>query len=266
MLSPILMPAARPPVLPRPGDRLHPEIRRVIEALAGAAVRRENRRVRRINSSVGKVAASRSRPAMIPCALYLRYSSDRQNDRSPEDQEAVCRTYMERNGYVVAAVYVDRAKSGATVHERTDFQRILADAKSGLFQAVCAETTSRYGRDEEDRAAARKRLTFHGVTIMTPVDGVVSRLTDGIKAAIDAHQLEDLKVMIRRGMAGVIREGRHAGGSVYGYRTVPGLPGIRAGAEANAANWELSKPRPRSCGGFSLNISTEPRRAPSPPD
>jgi site-specific DNA recombinase len=158
---------------------------------------------------------------MIPCALYLRYSSDRQNERSPEDQEAVCRPYMERTGFFVAAVYVDRAKSGATIHQRRDFQRMLADARTGLFKAVCAETTSRYGRDEEDRAAARKRLTFHGVAIMTPADGVVSRVMDGIKAVMDAQQLEDLKLMIRRGMAAVIRDGRHAGGFIYGYRTVP---------------------------------------------
>ena len=146
---------------------------------------------------------------------------------------------MERNGYVVTAVYVDRAKSGATVHERTDFQRMLADARKGLFQAVCAETTSRYGRDEEDRAAARKRLTFHGIAIMTPVDGVVSRLTDGIKAAIDAHQIEDLKIMIRRGMAGVIRDGRHAGGSVYGYRTVPGLPAVKGKRNSGRGKLEI---------------------------
>jgi hypothetical protein len=50
------------------------------------------------------------------------------------------------------SVVVDRAKSGATVHERTDFQRMLADARKALFRAVCAETTGRYGRDEEDRA------------------------------------------------------------------------------------------------------------------
>lgn len=161
---------------------------------------------------------------MIPCALYLRYSSDRQNERSPEDQEAVCRPYMERSGFFVAAVYIDRAKSGASIHQRHDFQRMLADARSGLFKAVCAETTSRYGRDEEDRAAARKRLTFHGVAIMTPADGVVSRVMDGIKAVMDAQQLEDLKLMIRRGMAAVIRDGRHAGGFIYGYRTVPKLP------------------------------------------
>jgi hypothetical protein len=40
------MPANRPPALARPGDRLHPEIKRVIEALASAAVRREDRRAR----------------------------------------------------------------------------------------------------------------------------------------------------------------------------------------------------------------------------
>ena len=161
---------------------------------------------------------------MIPCALYLRYSSDRQNERSPEDQEAVCRPYMERLGFVVVAVYVDRAKSGATVHERTDFQRMLRDAKAATFKAVCAETTSRYGRDEEDRAAARKRLTFAGVAIHTPADGVVSRVVDGIKAVMDAHQLEDLKMMIRRGMSAVLRDGRHPGGMIYGYRSVPKLP------------------------------------------
>jgi DNA invertase Pin-like site-specific DNA recombinase len=162
---------------------------------------------------------------MNSCALYLRYSSDRQNERSPEDQEAVCRPYMERLGFAVVAVYVDRAKSGASVHERTDFQRMLADAKRGLFQAVCAETTSRYGRDEEDRAAARKRLTFHGVAIYTANTGLVSRLYDGITAVMDAHQLEDLKLMIRRGMAGVVRSGRFAGGAIYGYRSVAKLPG-----------------------------------------
>ena len=55
--------------------------------------------------------------------------------------------------------------------------------------------------------------------MMTPVDGVVTRLTDGIKAVIDSQYLEDLKIMIHRGMTGVIRDGRHAGGKAYGYVT-----------------------------------------------
>lgn len=172
---------------------------------------------------------------MTPAALYLRYSSDRQNERSPEDQEAMLRPFMERLDFKVVAVYVDRAKSGASIHERTDFQRMLADARLGRFKAVCAETTSRYGRDEEDRAAARKRLEFAGVVIMTQADGVVSRVVDGIKAVMDAHQLEDLKRMIRRGMAAVVRDGRHAGGLAYGYRAAPGRAGVLEIVEDEAA-------------------------------
>lgn len=167
--------------------------------------------------------------ALTPCALYLRYSSDRQNERSPEDQEAVCRPFMERLGFFIVAVYVDRAKSGATVHERGDFQRMLADARAGAFKAVCAEMTSRYGRDEEDRAAARKRLTFAGVTIYTAADGQVSRLIDGIKAAVDANDLENIKLMVRRGLAAVVRDGRFAGGEIYGYASVPKLPDEKRG-------------------------------------
>ena len=33
-------------------------------------------------------------------------------------------------------------------------------------------------------------------------------------------------------MAGVVRDGRHAGGRIYGYRTVPGLPANRQAAAA----------------------------------
>jgi DNA invertase Pin-like site-specific DNA recombinase len=122
-------------------------------------------------------------------------------------------------------VYADRALSGTSLHGRHDMQRLLADAPSGRWRAVCAETTSRYGRDEEDRAGVRKHLTFHGITIMTTVDGVVTRMIDGFKAVMDAHQIEELKVMVHRGMAGVIRDGRHAGGRAYGYRPVKGEPG-----------------------------------------
>lgn len=166
---------------------------------------------------------------MIPCALYLRYSSDRQNERSPEDQEAIGRPYMERLGFCVVAVYIDRAKSGAAIHNRPDFQRMLADAKAGRFRAVCAETTSRYGRDEEDRAAARKRLTFHGIDIYTVADGLLTRVMDGIKAVMDAHQLDDLKSMVRRGMRAVVRDGRFAGGAIYGYRSVAKLADEKRG-------------------------------------
>jgi DNA invertase Pin-like site-specific DNA recombinase len=71
--------------------------------------------------------------------------------------------------------------------------RFLAEAARGSFDLMLAESMSRVGRDQEDRAAIRNRLGFHGIAIATPTDGVVTPLVDGIRAVIDSQQLEDLK-------------------------------------------------------------------------
>ena len=168
-------------------------------------------------------------------AIYARFSTDLQSDRSIDDQVDVCRTYAERNGLTVVSVFSDRALSGSSVHQRHGMQELLTAARDRRLDVLITETMSRVGRDEEDRAAIRKRLTFAGVAIMTPVDGVVTRLTDGIKAVIDSQYIEDLKVMIRRGLSGVIRDGRSAGGRAYGYRPVPGKPGELSMHEEEAA-------------------------------
>lgn len=168
-------------------------------------------------------------------AIYARFSSDLQRDRSIEDQIEVCRAYADRQGMDVVEVYADRAKSGASMHGRDGIQQLIADGRQRLFDVVLTETLSRLGRDEGDRAEIRKHMTFAGVKIMTPGDGEVNRLTDGIKALVDAQYLEDLKVMIRRGMAGVTRDGRHAGGRAYGYRPVLGKPGELEIVEDEAA-------------------------------
>lgn len=171
---------------------------------------------------------------MTRAAIYARFSSDLQRDRSIEDQIEQCRAYAERQGFEVVEVYADRAKSGASMHGRDGIQKMIADGRQRVFDLVIVETLSRLARDEGDRAEIRKRLTFAGVKTMTPSDGEVTRLTDGIKAIIDAQYLEDLKVMVRRGMAGVTRDGRHAGGRAYGYRPVLGKPGELEIVEAEA--------------------------------
>lgn len=172
---------------------------------------------------------------MKRCAIYTRYSTELQSDRSIDDQIAVCRAYAARNALEVIAIYADHAASGASLHGRKEMARLLADAKARRFDVLLSETLSRIGRDEEDRAAIRKRLAFVDVAIMTTVDGLVTRLTDGIKAVIDGQQLEDLKVMVRRGMAGVVRDGRHAGGLAYGYMPVAGRTGALAIRDGEAA-------------------------------
>ncbi len=158
-------------------------------------------------------------------AIYARFSSDLQRDRSIDDQVALCREYAVRNGYNIVSVFSDRAITGSSFQLRRGIQDLLQAARGGDFEFVIAELLSRIARDQEDAPAIRKRLDFAGVKIVTTADGVVSPLMHGLRTIIDSQYLDDLKAAVRRGMAGVVRDGRHPGGSIYGYQSVPGKPG-----------------------------------------
>lgn len=154
----------------------------------------------------------------IRAAVYARYSTDMQNERSIKDQIELCRSYAQREGLKIVTVFEDHAVSGASIQGRPGIQNLLAQAEERRFDVVLAESMSRIGRDQGDRASIRKHLHFHRIKLMTPSDGVVTALTDGIRAVIDSQYLEDLKLMIHRGMTGLIAKGQSAGGKAYGYR------------------------------------------------
>ena len=95
---------------------------------------------------------------MKTAAIYARYSSDLQKDRSIDDQVALCKEIALRNGYSVAEIFTDRAKSGASMFERDGLLALMNAAKKRDFQAVISESLSRLSRDQEDTAAIYKRL------------------------------------------------------------------------------------------------------------
>lgn len=158
-------------------------------------------------------------------AIYARYSSELQNDRSVDDQIALCRDFAGRNGYSVAATYDDRARTGTTTIGREGLQRLILDARAGKFDTVIVEALDRLSRDTEDLAGLHKRLTFAGVDIVTVHDGRADALQVGIRGLMSTLFIADLRHKTRRGLAAVVADGRHAGGRAYGYRAVPGQPG-----------------------------------------
>ena len=158
-------------------------------------------------------------------AIYARFSTDLQNDRSVEDQTHLCEDYSKRQGYEIVGRYADRARSGTTVHGRDGLWSLLDDARAGRFQVVVVEALDRLSRDQEDLAGIHKRLSFAGIEIMAVHDGKADALQVGIRSLVSTLMLTDLKHKIRRGMGGVVKDGRVAGGKAYGYRPVPGRPG-----------------------------------------
>jgi DNA invertase Pin-like site-specific DNA recombinase len=162
---------------------------------------------------------------MTTAAIYSRFSSDLQKDRSIEDQVALCRSYAARHGFSIVATFEDRARSGASVFGRSGLGRLMDAARDRVFNVLIVEELDRIARDQEDLAGIFKRLSFLGIEIRAVHSGVADQVQVGIRGLVGALFLQDLANKVRRGMAGVVRDGRHAGGLAYGYRPVPGKPG-----------------------------------------
>jgi DNA invertase Pin-like site-specific DNA recombinase len=148
--------------------------------------------------------------------IYARYSTDLQREASIEDQVRVCRQRIEQAGWELVATYSDAAASGAS-RLRPGYQKLLEDARSGLYDVVVAEALDRLSRDQEDVAALYKHLSFASVQLVTLAEGEISELHVGLKGTMNALFLKDLALKVRRGLEGRVREGRSGGGLCYGY-------------------------------------------------
>jgi DNA invertase Pin-like site-specific DNA recombinase len=162
---------------------------------------------------------------MRRAAIYARYSTEHQSDKSIDDQVVLCRRHAEREGLRVAKVYSDRAQSSATLHGRRGIADLLDDARGGAFDAVIVESLDRISRDQADLATVYKRLAFQGIDIVTVNEGRANNLLVGLRGLIGGIDPRDTRDKVHRGMQGVVRDGRSAGGRAYGYRPVPGRPG-----------------------------------------
>ncbi len=162
---------------------------------------------------------------MDKAVIYARFSTDLQNDRSIDDQIVLCRSFADNQNLSVISVFQDRAQSGATLIGRNGIAQLMRDAQNGRYSVLVVEALDRLSRDQEDIAHIWKRLSFLGIEIRAVHDGTADAVQIGIRGLLGSLFLTDLGNKVRRGMDGVIREGRHAGGKAYGYRPVLGQPG-----------------------------------------
>jgi DNA invertase Pin-like site-specific DNA recombinase len=159
---------------------------------------------------------------MPRCAIYARFSTDKQSATSAEDQIAICSARAEREGWEIANVYTDAAISGAS-NRRPGMTAMLADASAGAFDIVLAEALDRIARNQADIATIYQRLEFANVAIETLTEGRVNELHIGLKGTMGALFLKDLADKIRRGQKGAVSRGRVPGGLTYGYDVVAQL-------------------------------------------
>ena len=167
-------------------------------------------------------------------AIYARFSTDLQNERSIEDQRSLCQSYAAREGLSIVRNYDDRARSGGSLMGRDGLLKLLDDAREKSFDIVIVEALDRLSRDMEDLAGIHKRLSFLGIEIRAVHEGVVNTVLVGLRGLVGQLYREDNAHKVRRGLAGRIKQGLAGGGLTYGYAAIAGRSGERVIVEAEA--------------------------------
>ena len=167
--------------------------------------------------------------SQLRCAIYARYSTDKQNPLSIDDQIRKCREFAARNGWGVfdAHIYADEAICGAT-DDRSGLKNLLeaATVAAHPIDVILVDDTSRLSRKLADSLRIFDQLRFSGVRLIFVSQGIdtdseqaeVLLATHGI---VDSLYIQELAKKTHRGVEGRALQGFHTGGRCFGYRSVP---------------------------------------------
>lgn len=158
------------------------------------------------------------------CAIYARYSSDIQSERSLVDQIAEARAYAAKRGWTIVGEFGDAAISGAIPPQRRpemlNALRLFEVRKADI---LLTESLDRISRDQEGVAFVYKHIAFADAILETLADGPVGPMHVGLKGTMAAMFLADLGQKVRRGQVGRVKAGRIPTNRCFGYRVTSTL-------------------------------------------
>ena len=158
-------------------------------------------------------------------AIYARFSSHNQRSESIEIQVENSTRYCKENGLDVVRIYTDYAKTGRNT-DRAEFQRMMDDARLGLFDFVVIYKVTRIMRNRDEMALARIMLRKSGVEILYAGEEIASGSSGVLQlgmlevlaeweSAIDSERIRDgIQKNAQRCMAN--------GRTLYGWDIVEG--------------------------------------------
>jgi len=160
-------------------------------------------------------------------AIYARYSSANQSDKSIDDQIRVCQKYIEQNNHSHSEehVFTDEALSGSLL-QRPGLQALERAMENKEFDAVAVDDLSRLSRNNHQMLTLVNKFNFHQIKIISVSDGIISddensKLGIHIRGLINELYLDDLRKKTMRGLEGQKLRGYSTGESVYGYKSHP---------------------------------------------
>lgn len=161
---------------------------------------------------------------MKKVAFYGRYSSTNQTEQSIEGQLHVCEQYAAANGMEIVRQYIDRAQSGTNAN-RHEFQRMITDSESGLFDAILVYKLDRFARSRFDSVVYKRQLREHGVRVISATEMITDTpegiIMEAVLEDMDEYYSAELARKMHRGLQESFNKGKFIGRvPPYGYRVV----------------------------------------------
>jgi site-specific DNA recombinase len=163
----------------------------------------------------------------VKARAYVRVSTLKESQKdSPEHQEAYICEMAAKDGISIEHVYLDR-DTATTIIAREDVQKMVNDAKAGMFNTIYFVSLSRFSRDALD-AISLKRILVNalGIRVISIEDNYDSGTNDdemlfGIISTVNQKQSETISTSSKRGIRQSARKGNFTGSiAPYGYKKV----------------------------------------------
>lgn len=158
---------------------------------------------------------------------YVRVSTGKQDELSPDSQAKLLKDYAKSHGYVVSKIFYEVGISGRKADKRPEFQKMvgLAKASDHPADAILVWKFSRFARNQEEsivyKSLLKKKHNVDVISISEPlVDGPFGSLIERIIEWMDEYYSVRLSGEVTRGMREKAERGGYQARPPLGYKIV----------------------------------------------
>ena len=157
--------------------------------------------------------------------FYARVSTDQDEQLNSLENQVQYYTELIRSkkNWTFVPGYIDEGISGTSTLKRDDFNRMIRDAKAGLFDFIITKEISRFSRSTLDSIKFTQELLEHGVGVYFQNDNINTLDTDSefrlvIMAGVAQDEVRKLSERLKFGFRQAIKNGHVLGNDkLYGY-------------------------------------------------
>lgn len=157
--------------------------------------------------------------------FYARVSTDQDEQLNSLENQVQYYTELIRSkkNWTFVPGYIDEGISGTTTRRRDDFNRMIRDAKAGLFDFIITKEISRFSRSTLDSIKYTQELLEYNVGVFFQNDNINTLDTDSefrlvIMAGVAQDEVRKLSERLKFGFRQAIKNGHVLGNDkLYGY-------------------------------------------------